>query len=53
MLAAVRKVLGVESVQDEAGKVIREVPLSVWASFRQWSLDIAIAEINYSGVTFG
>jgi hypothetical protein len=41
-----RKVLGLESVQDAAGNVIQEVPLSLWANFRQRALDVAIAEIN-------
>ena len=31
--------LGLESVKDEAGNVIREAPLAVWANFRQRALD--------------
>jgi Initiator Replication protein len=42
----IRKVLGLESVKDEAGNVIREAPLPFWANFRQRALDTAIAEIN-------
>ena len=42
----IRKVMGLESVTDAAGKVIREAPLSVWANFRQRALDTAINEIN-------
>jgi plasmid replication initiation protein len=41
-----RKVLGLESLKDEAGNVIKEAPLPVWANFRQRALDVAIAEIN-------
>jgi Initiator Replication protein len=45
-LEQLRKVLGLESVQDADGKVIQEAPLPVWANFRQRALDTAIAEIN-------
>jgi hypothetical protein len=39
-------VLGLESVRDAAGNIIREAPLAVWANLRQRALDVAIAEIN-------
>ena len=45
-LEQLRKVLGLESVKDGGGKIIREAPLPVWANFRQRALDIAIAEIS-------
>jgi plasmid replication initiation protein len=45
-LEQLRKVLGLESVRDEAGNIIREAPLPVWANMRQRALDVAIAEIN-------
>jgi plasmid replication initiation protein len=45
-LEQLRRVLGLESVKDEAGNVIRESPLSLWANFRQRALDVAITEIN-------
>jgi plasmid replication initiation protein len=45
-LEDLRKVLGLESVQDMDGKIIKEAPLSLWANFRQRSLGIAILEIN-------
>jgi plasmid replication initiation protein len=45
-LEQLRKVLGLESVQDAEGKIIQEAPLPVWANFRQRALDTAIAEIN-------
>jgi plasmid replication initiation protein len=45
-LEQLRKVLGLESVQDAEGKIIQEAPLPVWANFRQRALDIAIAEIT-------
>jgi plasmid replication initiation protein len=45
-LEDVRKLLGLESVKDEAGDVIRKAPLAVWANFRQRALNTAIAEIN-------
>ena len=45
-LEELRKVLGLESVKDADGNIIREAPLAVWANFRQRALDVAIAEIN-------
>jgi len=45
-LEKLRKVLGLESVKDADGNIIREAPLAVWANFRQRALDVAIAEIN-------
>jgi hypothetical protein len=39
-------VLGLESVKDGEGNIIQEAPLSLWANFRQRSLDVAILEIN-------
>ena len=45
-LEDLRKVLGLESVKDTDGNVIKEPPLPIWANFRQRALDTAIAEIN-------
>jgi plasmid replication initiation protein len=45
-LEQLRKVLGLESVKDAAGKIIQEAPLQLWANFRQRALDVAIAKIN-------
>jgi plasmid replication initiation protein len=45
-LEQLRKVLGLESVQDAEGNIIQEAPLAVWANLRQRALDTAIAEIN-------
>jgi plasmid replication initiation protein len=45
-LEQLRKVLGLESVQDAEGRIIQEAPLPVWANFRQRALDTAIAEIT-------
>jgi plasmid replication initiation protein len=45
-LEELRLVLGLESVKDAEGNVIKEAPLPVWANFRQRALDIAILEIN-------
>src|SRR5260370_2369589 len=39
-------VLGLDSVKDADGNVIREAPLAPWANFRQRALNVAIAEIN-------
>jgi hypothetical protein len=45
-LEDLRKLLGLESIEDAAGNLIQEAPLPVWANFRQRALDIAILEIN-------
>lgn len=45
-LEDVRKLLGLGSVKDADGNIIRESPLPVWGNFRQRALDTAIAEIN-------
>jgi plasmid replication initiation protein len=45
-LEQLRKVLGLESVQDAEGNIIQEAPLPVWANFRQRALDTAITEIT-------
>ena len=38
--------LGLDSVKDTDGNVIREAPLAAWANFRQRALNLAIAQIN-------
>ena len=38
--------LGLDSVKDADGNVVREARLAAWANFRQRALNIAIAEIN-------
>ena len=45
-LEELRRVLGLESIKDAEGNVIKEAPLPVWANFRQRAFDVAIAEIN-------
>ena len=45
-LEELRKVLGLDSVKDMDGKIIKEPPLLLWANFRQKALDPAILEIN-------
>jgi len=45
-LKELRAVLGLDSVKDANGSVIREAPLAAWANFRQRALNLAIAEIN-------
>jgi plasmid replication initiation protein len=45
-LEELRAVLGLESVKDADGNVIREARLAAWANFRQRALNLAIAEIN-------
>jgi plasmid replication initiation protein len=45
-LERLRTVLGLDSVKDPKGKVIRKAPLPVWVNLRQRALDLAIAQIN-------
>jgi plasmid replication initiation protein len=45
-LEELRRVLGLESVKDAEGNVIKEAPLPVWANFQQRALGVAILEIN-------
>jgi plasmid replication initiation protein len=45
-LEQLRTVLGLDSVKDADGEVIKEAPLAVWANLRQRALDTAIKEIN-------
>jgi hypothetical protein len=45
-LEELRKVLGLESINDAEGNVIEEAPLQLWANFRQRALDVEILEIN-------
>ena len=45
-LEQLRTVLGLDSVKDADGSVIREAPLAAWANFRNRALNIAIEEIN-------
>jgi hypothetical protein len=39
-------VLGLESVRDADGNIIKKATLPVWANLRQRALNTAIAEIN-------
>ncbi|HTD16139.1 MAG TPA: hypothetical protein VK673_13235 [Chthoniobacterales bacterium] len=41
-----RKVLGLDSVRDAHGNIIRRAPLPVWANLRQRALDTAVRGIN-------
>jgi len=45
-LEQLRKVLGLDSVRDADGNIIRRAPLPVWANLRQRALDTAISGIN-------
>jgi len=45
-LEELRTVLGLDSVKDAEGNVVREARLAAWANFRQRALNVAIAEIN-------
>jgi plasmid replication initiation protein len=45
-LDELRAVLGLDSVKDADGRVIREAPLAAWANFRQRALNLAIAKTD-------
>src|SRR3984893_11730780 len=45
-IGQLRKVMGLESVKDAEGNVIKEAPLPVWANFQQRALGVAILEVN-------
>jgi Initiator Replication protein len=46
MCSKEKLLLGLESVKDGAGNIIREAALPVWANLRQRALNTAIREIN-------
>jgi len=45
-LATLRKILGLEDVKDDSGKVVQDAPLELWANVKQRALDHALREIN-------
>jgi hypothetical protein len=45
-LATLRKILGLEDIRDNSGRVVQEAPLEVWANVKQRALDPALKEIN-------
>jgi hypothetical protein len=45
-LATLRKILGLEDIRDEFGKLVQEAPLEAWANVKQRALDHALREIN-------
>jgi Initiator Replication protein len=45
-LATLRKILGLEDVKDNSGRVVQDAPLELWANLKQRALDVALKEIN-------
>ena len=45
-VATLRKILGLEDVKDNSGRVVQDAPLALWASVKQRALDAALKEIN-------
>jgi hypothetical protein len=45
-VATLRKILGLEDVKDNSGKVVQDAPLELWANLKQRALDHALKEIN-------
>jgi plasmid replication initiation protein len=45
-LATLRKVLGLEEIKDNSGRVVQEARLKIWENVKQRALDVALKEIN-------
>jgi len=45
-VATLRKILGLEDVKDNSGRVVQDARLEIWASVKQRALDVALKEIN-------
>ena len=45
-VATLRKILGLEDIKDNSGRVIQDAPLELWANLKQPALDVALKEIN-------
>ena len=45
-VGTLRKILGLEAVRDNSGRVVQETPLKIWANVKQRALDVALWEIN-------
>jgi plasmid replication initiation protein len=45
-LATLRKILGLEAIKDNSGRVVQEAPLELWANVKQRALNQALGEIN-------
>jgi hypothetical protein len=45
-LATLRKILGLEDVKDDLGRVVQDAPLEFWSNVKQRALDHALKEIN-------
>jgi hypothetical protein len=45
-VATLRKILALEDVKDNSGRVVQDAPLELWANVKQRALDPALKEIN-------
>ena len=45
-LATLRKILGLQDIKNNSGRVVQRAPLEVWANLKQRALDAALKEIN-------
>ena len=45
-LATLRKILGLEEIKDNSGRVVQEARLKIWENVKQRALDPALKEIN-------
>ena len=45
-VSTLRKILGLEDVKDNLGRVVQDAPLELWANVKQRAIDHALREIN-------
>ena len=45
-VGTLRKILGLEDVKDNSGRVVQDAPLELWANVKQRALDHALREIK-------
>jgi Initiator Replication protein len=45
-VGTLRKILGLEDIKDNSGRVVQDAPLELWANVKQRALDHALKEIN-------
>ena len=45
-VGTLRKILGLEDIKDNSGRVVQDAPVEIWANLKQRALDVALKEIN-------
>ena len=49
-VGTLRKILALEDVKDNSGRVVQDAPLELWANVKQRALDHALKEIKQSDI---